>query len=105
MMPPVSAELVPATAEGGDPAGAYRVLVDSIKTSRCILFLGAGVHHEPPAGSRFSYPIEARPPLGSALALSLVKDCDFATVCRGTSLRICSAFPSATSRRSGETSS
>jgi hypothetical protein len=67
--------------EPDDRSAAYRVLVDHVRTGRCILFLGAGVHYAPPAESRFSYPKQERPPLGCELATELAAECDFARVC------------------------
>jgi hypothetical protein len=81
-MSPTSIESTPRdAAEQDQSSGAYRVLVESVKSSRCILFLGAGVHYPPPEGSRFTYPPENRPPLGSALAQELAGDCNFAQIC------------------------
>ncbi len=42
-----------------------------VRSGQCILFLGAGVHAPPPKDSRFVYPVEQRPPLGSALSEQL----------------------------------
>jgi hypothetical protein len=67
--------------EPDDRSAAYRKLVDHVRTGRCILFLGAGVHYAPPANSRFSYPAEQRPPLGCELAKELAAECDFRQVC------------------------
>src|SRR6185436_8350013 len=50
---------------------------EKIKKGECILFLGAGAHYPPPAGSEFTYPEAHRPPLGSALSQSLAAECDF----------------------------
>jgi hypothetical protein len=43
----------------------------TVSDGQCILFLGAGAHAPPPDGSRFVYPAEVRPPLGSALSKQL----------------------------------
>jgi hypothetical protein len=48
-----------------------RRTADAVERRHCLLFLGAGVHAPPPAGSRFEYPEEARPPLASALSEQL----------------------------------
>jgi hypothetical protein len=48
-------------------------IADVVRTGQCILFLGAGVHAPPPEGSRFAYPPEHRPPLGSALSRGLAE--------------------------------
>jgi SIR2-like domain len=63
-----------------DHSPAERLLVDAVRKSHCILFLGAGVHFPPPEGSPFTYPEEERPPLGGALAVQLAADCNFANV-------------------------
>jgi hypothetical protein len=67
-----------AVAAGSD---AMDVLVNEVMRGRCILFVGAGVHYPPPAGSPFeaSYPKESRPPLGKALAQLLADDSRLAT--------------------------
>lgn len=44
-----------------------------VRRGQCILFLGAGVHAPPPENSRFAYPVEQRPPLGSALSERLAE--------------------------------
>jgi hypothetical protein len=43
-------------------------VADLIRAGRCILFLGAGVHSSPPAGSRWSYGDGDRPLRGGELA-------------------------------------
>ncbi|MDP8909324.1 MAG: SIR2 family protein [Chloroflexota bacterium] len=48
-----------------------------VHDQQCILFLGAGVHAAPPDGSVFDYPLEARPPVGTALSRQLAQACDF----------------------------
>jgi SIR2-like domain len=50
-------------------------IADAIQKRQCILFLGAAVHAPPPDGSDFVYPEAVRPPLGSALSLSLAQKC------------------------------
>jgi hypothetical protein len=66
-----------------NPVGAplFRKLSESVEHGRCILFLGAGVHHEPPPDSPYSYPESERPPLGGRLATQLAQECEFARVC------------------------
>jgi hypothetical protein len=60
------------------PAGrALKPLAQSVKSGKCILFLGAGVHAPPDAESAFAYPDEQRPPIGSALSRTLAEECDF----------------------------
>ena len=51
-------------------------LVSAVKRGECLLFLGAGVHYPPQAGSIFEagYPPNVRPPLGKALAKKLAAD-------------------------------
>jgi SIR2-like domain len=65
----------------GDRSSPARLIAEAVKTGRCILFLGAGVHYPPPGESRFAYPEAERPPLGATLARKLAADCDFARVC------------------------
>src|SRR5262245_15878160 len=60
---------------------AERLLIQSVRAGKCILFLGAGVHFPPPANSPFSYPAEQRPPLGGAPAAQLAEGRNFADVC------------------------
>ena len=48
-----------------------RMIARAVERRDCLLFLGAGVHAPPPAGSRFDYPEDARPPLASALSEQL----------------------------------
>jgi hypothetical protein len=58
-------------ADGTDVQPDLRVIADALERRECLLFLGAGVHAPPPAGSRFDYPEDARPPLASALSEQL----------------------------------
>lgn len=62
-----------------DVSRALTVVADAVRDEECILFLGAGVHAPPPAGSPFAYPIEQRPPIGSALSRALAATFDLAT--------------------------
>jgi SIR2-like protein len=65
------------------PAVPQKVLEDLVRQIRagdCILFLGAGVHYPPPEDSPYRYELAKAPPLGSALAQLLAKDCDFEKV-------------------------
>lgn len=55
------------------------VIADAVRAQQCVLFLGAGAHAPPPAGSAFDYPAECRPPTGGALSRQLAEACDFAT--------------------------
>lgn len=50
-----------------------------IRSRRCVLFLGAGVHAPPPEGQAQDWPAEARPPVGSGLSLRLAERSGFAT--------------------------
>jgi SIR2-like domain len=59
-------------------SSVMRPIADAVAKGECILFLGAGVHYPPPAGSSYVYPEEHRPPLGAALSEALARDCDFA---------------------------
>lgn len=49
-----------------------------VESGHCILFLGAGVHHPPPARSPYEYPEEERPPLGGSFSKHLASLCSFA---------------------------
>lgn len=68
---------VSAVPVGGE---AMAVLAREVAKGRCILFVGAGVHYPPPAGSPWeaSYPPETRPPLSKQLSQLLAEDCDLA---------------------------
>jgi hypothetical protein len=57
---------------------ALDLVADGVRARECILFLGAGVHAPPAAGSPFAYPAERRPPVGSALSRQLAQECGFA---------------------------
>src|SRR5689334_22780515 len=59
------------------PERVRKKLVTDICNGDCILFLGAGVHAPPPKDSPYRYPKVHRPPMGSALAKALAKDCEF----------------------------
>lgn len=54
------------------------IIAEKVKKGECILFLGAGVHYPPPAGSPYEYPEPHRPPLGRAFSEMLAEKCDFA---------------------------
>jgi hypothetical protein len=67
--------VVALDAEFEDVVG---LIADAVGQQRCILFLGAGVHAPPPPDqSRFEYPAEQRPPIGSALSQKLAAGCNF----------------------------
>jgi hypothetical protein len=53
-------------------------VVEMIRAGRCILFLGAGVHSAPPAGSPWSYPDQERPLRGGELAAYLAGGTEYA---------------------------
>jgi hypothetical protein len=57
---------------------ALGLVAKAVGGRECILFLGAGVHAPPRAGSAFAYPAERRPPIGSALSRELADECGFA---------------------------
>src|SRR6476646_5541661 len=69
--------------EPHDVSPLFGQIVEAVRNGRCILFLGAGVHYPPADGSAHTYPVEHRPPLGSALAERLAERCDFARVLPG----------------------
>lgn len=58
-------------------AETIAVIAEKVAAGQCILFLGAGVHAPPPAGSAYSYPEAERPPMGRALALHLAEKSGF----------------------------
>ena len=47
---------------------ALELVANAVTGRHCILFLGAGIHAPPPAGSPFAYATERRPPTGSESA-------------------------------------
>jgi hypothetical protein len=57
---------------------AIEEIADKVGHDTCILFLGAGVHHQPPEQSRYTYPDEDRPPMGNELANGLAERSGFA---------------------------
>jgi len=59
-------------------AGVISQIADVVRSGKCILFLGAGVHGPPPSDSAYRYDNEQRPPLGSALSESLASACGLA---------------------------
>ena len=58
-----------------DVSRALDLVAKAVRDQECILFLGAGVHAPPPAGSAFAYPSERRPPIGSAFSRELAAEC------------------------------
>jgi hypothetical protein len=46
-------------------------VAEIVKSGRCILFLGAGVHYPSPPGSRYTYMENECPPLGSRFSVQL----------------------------------
>jgi hypothetical protein len=61
-----------------DLSRALDLVADGVRAQECILFLGAGVHAPPPAGSLFAYPPERRPPIGTELSRELARRCGLA---------------------------
>jgi SIR2-like protein len=61
-----------------DAGSVLELIADAVRTERCILFLGAGVHAPPPDGSPFDYPADVRPPIGSGLSRELARACAMA---------------------------
>jgi SIR2-like domain len=61
-----------------DLSRALDLVADGVRAQECILFLGAGVHAAPSSESAFSYPVQQRPPIGSALSRALAQECDLA---------------------------
>jgi len=61
-----------------DVSRALDLVGEGVRAQECILFLGAGVHASPPAGSAFSYPPQRRPPIGSTLSRELARKCGLA---------------------------
>lgn len=76
----IATPAAPTAATAAAPNESISALAREVAKGRCILFVGAGVHYPPPAGSPWeaSYPPEARPPLGKQLATLLANDCKLA---------------------------
>lgn len=70
--------LATAVAVDLDAGSVLELIADAVRTQRCILFLGAGVHAPPPGGSPFEYPAVMRPPFGSGLSRELARACGLA---------------------------
>jgi hypothetical protein len=51
-----------------------RDIADCVKNRNCVLFLGAGIHAEPPDESGELYPADKRRPMGSQLSRRLADD-------------------------------
>jgi hypothetical protein len=81
---------------------ALGLLADAVGAQECILFLGAGVHAPPPAGSTFVYPFERRPPTSTAFSRTLADECGLAELLPredpGNLQRVALAYESAFSR-------
>jgi SIR2-like domain len=67
-----------AVAVDLDVSGSLDVLAEAVRSQRCILFLGAGVHAPPPEGSPYEYADDERPPFGSDLSRELARSCGLA---------------------------
>ncbi|HYI09893.1 MAG TPA: SIR2 family protein [Thermoanaerobaculia bacterium] len=68
----------PAGARVVQPVAAdVEAVAKLISTGKCILFLGAGVHAAPPAGSRWTYDDSERPLRGGELAEYLANASDY----------------------------
>jgi hypothetical protein len=63
-----------STAEVGRVLG---LIAEAVRSGRCILFLGAGVHASPPEGSAVAYPAQQRPPSGRELSRELAAACGY----------------------------
>lgn len=57
------------------PPAELQQVADAVRSGECTLFLGAGVHSLPPAGSPFSYAAADAPPRGADLAKTLATAC------------------------------
>ncbi len=68
---PLGARVVEAVPED------VRAVAQKIRTDRCILFVGAGVHAAPPADSRWKYSESQRPMRGGELATHLAEQSDY----------------------------
>jgi len=66
-----------------DVSRALDLVSGAVCAGECILFLGAGVHAPPPAGSPYAYPRAQRPPIGSALSRELAGACGLAEMLPG----------------------
>ena len=64
--------------EDSDASRVLDLVADGVRRQQSILFLGAGVHAPPPAGSPFRYPPHQRPPIGAALSRTLADSCELA---------------------------
>jgi thiol-disulfide isomerase/thioredoxin len=64
-------------------------LGQQVRKGECILFLGAGVHSVPPAGSEYAYPEDERPLLAQDLARRLAEICRCEQTCPD---RLCSGL-------------
>src|SRR5437660_1331735 len=53
-------------------------IVTAVANGKCILFLGAAVHREPPDGSSYNYPEANRPPVGPTFSQHLAAISNFA---------------------------
>jgi len=58
------------------PDEAYSALVEAVRTGKCILFLGAGLHSAPPTDSPFWYVEHERPASARALGEIIANNCE-----------------------------
>ena len=65
-------------ADDQDLKRVLDLVAGGVRDQKSILFLGAGVHAAPPDGSPFDYPVDQRPPIGSALSRELARSCELA---------------------------
>jgi hypothetical protein len=59
------------------PDRVVETVAQAVRDRQAILFLGAGVHAPPPAGSEELYPAAERPPSGAQISRTLAAGCDF----------------------------
>src|SRR5258707_5489464 len=60
-----------------DQSGILQDIADSVRDRSCVLFLGAGVHAGPPAGSSYDYPNAQRPLIGAQVTEYLAQKSGF----------------------------
>lgn len=79
--PQFESSLDPSSAQKQLDAQRYRddvaYIASRVKAGECILFLGSAIHAEAPIWSRYHYPSEKRPLIGSDLSASLASECKY----------------------------